>query len=293
MLIFTIVFASEHFINQALLLAKKLHLSPFIIGLIVVSVGTSMAELISSSYAFQVGHNDIAIANILGSNIANITLVLGLLAVYKTYKISKTDVNKNLPLFILCISASFGIIWINNFIISPVVGGLILVIYIITTVLLFMGDKKESITTRGNYNSLIFSASLLAIILSSKWAVDLLLLISNDYGISETLLGSFVLSIGTSLPELTTLFVALRMGQNELGLGNVIGSNLFNLNFIIGLSSFFYKINTAHFATEYVFLFLASILMIFLAFIGKKFMFSRLEGFILLFMYCIFIFINL
>lgn len=293
MLIFTIVFASEHFINQALLLAKKLHLSPFIIGLIVVSVGTSMAELISSSYAFQVGHNDIAIANILGSNIANITLVLGLLAVYKTYKISKTDVNKNLPLFILCISASFGIIWINNFIISPVVGGLILVIYIITTVLLFMGDKKESITTRGNYNFLIFSASLLAIILSSKWAVDLLLLISNDYGISETLLGSFVLSIGTSLPELTTLFVALRMGQNELGLGNVIGSNLFNLNFIIGLSSFFYKINTAHFATEYVFLFLASILMIFLAFIGKKFMFSRLEGFILLFMYCIFIFINL
>lgn len=293
MLIFTIVFASEHFINQALLLAKKLHLSPFIIGLIVVSVGTSMAELISSSYAFQVGHNDIAIANILGSNIANITLVLGLLAVYKTYKISKTDVNKNLPLFILCISASFGIIWINNFVISPVVGGLILVIYIITTVLLFMGDKKESITTRGNYNFLIFSASLLAIILSSKWAVDLLLLISNDYGISETLLGSFVLSIGTSLPELTTLFVALRMGQNELGLGNVIGSNLFNLNFIIGLSSFFYKINTAHFATEYVFLFLASILMIFLAFIGKKFMFSRLEGFILLFMYCIFIFINL
>ena len=285
-------------------LAKKFSVSDLVVGLTIVAFGTSLPELAVNIFAAIKGNADIAIGNILGSNIANILLILGISGIIYPLVVTKGTVWKEIPLSLLA-AVLLGIL-ANDILIdgaiksqlSRIDGLVLLSLFIIFLYYSFsisrrtegpatlFPEKKKSIR---QISYMIFSG-LLALIFGGKFIVDGAVALATALGISQSTIGLTIVAIGTSLPELATSAVAAYKKNPEIALGNVVGSNIFNIFFILGISSLIRPLVFKARSNLYIsVLILSSIMLFIFMFTGKKLKLDRWEAGLFLAIYAAYI----
>ncbi|MBR6676232.1 MAG: calcium/sodium antiporter [Clostridia bacterium] len=239
-----LVKGADFFVDGASGIARLLGIPGFVIGLTVVAMGTSAPEAAVSITAGFAGSNELAISNVIGSNIFNLLVVAGTCAVIKPYKIENLLIKRDFP-----INIAASILLVVLMLIGRVLGylnGIVLLAGIIAYIAYVVMDalkhretfEEEETKKLSLPLSLVFIiGGLAAIIFGGNLVVDNATDIAERLGWSEAFIGLTIVAIGTSLPELVTSIVAARKGESGLALGNVIGSNLFNILFILGMSS--------------------------------------------------------
>ncbi|MCC7290222.1 sodium:calcium antiporter [bacterium] len=279
-------------VNQATSLAKRFKVSNFIIGFVFVALGTSLPELIASGHSMLFGHPSLAISSIIGSNVVNLCLILGAVACYKGFKLSTIDAHYNLPLNFIATLLFIFIAFLGNQTITWISGVIMLTVYFALTV--FVNDHNHVVSQIKYHklNWLTLGLSLVVIVFAGKFAVENLLAFATEFGVGETVVGAIIAALITSLPEFITAMVAVRKGNAELGVGSIIGSNIFNLFFVIAICSFINPINLVGFGDELLLLAVATLSSVILALSGKRYYFSRNEGLVLLLFYLVFLYLQ-
>ena len=239
-----LVKGADFFVDGSSSIACLLGIPGFVIGLTIVAMGTSAPEAAVSITASAQGANEIAISNIIGSNIFNLLVVAGLCAIIKPYKIEPVMLRRDFPLnTVLCVVLLVMMLLGRAL---GIVDGVLLLIgivsYVAFVVLSAFRHREESTgedikTMSPLLSVLCIAGGLCAIIGGGQLVVDNATSIAKHLGWSETFIGLTIVAIGTSLPELVTSVIAARKGESGLALGNVIGSNIFNILFILGLSA--------------------------------------------------------
>ena len=250
---------ADFFVDGSSSVAKILKVPTIIIGLTVVAFGTSMPELSVSVTAALRGSNDLAVSNVLGSNIFNLLVVLGCCALVKPVAAKWSLLKKEFPfsilitIILLLVDSDFSIMKIldgnQGFVLGRWAGLLFLilfVLYIYATVKSALRSRaeakdmeEEEYKTMSPLKSGIYIViGLIGIVWGGNLVVDSALNIALTFGWSQTFIGLTIVALGTSLPELVTSVVAARKGENDLAVGNVVGSNIFNILLILGVSSF-------------------------------------------------------
>ncbi len=241
---------ADFFVDGSSKIAKALHIPSLIIGLTLVSMGTSAPELSVSLNAALSGSNEISLGNVVGSNLCNTLLIIGVSAIFTPLIISKEMKKYDIPILV----GIYILMFIFAFLISPekldrIESIVLLIIFIGYMILLVLRTKKENQNnsaeedeekiTKGKLvlSSLLAIVGLAAIIFGGDLVVDKASSIATRLGMSETLVGLTIVAVGTSLPELVTSVVAAIKKENEIAVGNVIGSNIFNILLILGVSS--------------------------------------------------------
>ncbi len=234
---------ADFFVDGSSSVAKLLKVPSVVIGLTIVAMGTSAPEAAVSITAGLSGSNEIAISNVVGSNIFNMLMVVGVCAAIKPFELNKTILKRDFPLNI-CACVILCVMMILGKVLGRVDGILLLLImisYIIFLVISAIKNREESsdeIKTLHPVLSIVYIVlGLAGVIFGGDLVVDNATVIAKAVGWSETFIGLTIIAIGTSLPELVTSVVASKKGEEGLALGNVVGSNLFNIMFILGLSS--------------------------------------------------------
>jgi len=274
-------------------IAKKLKISSIVIGLTIVAFGTSAPEFIVNIFASAQGNSEIAIGNILGSNIANILLILGISAMIYPVAAKKNTVLKEIPLSLLAIiilglMANDMIIDGGTFSGITRIDGFVLLAFFIIFLYYTFGITKsdEDIVEKDKIKIFSYSKAILFIILGlaglvigGKWIVDGAIKIAEFFNVSQSLIGLTVVAIGTSLPELATSAIAAYKKQSDIAIGNVIGSSIFNIFWILGASSIIrplpFNVNSNIDIGMTIF---ASVLLLAVMFIGKKHVIERWQG---------------
>lgn len=299
---------ADFFVDGSSSVAKILKVPTIIIGLTVVAFGTSMPELSVSVTAALRGSNDLAVSNVLGSNIFNLLVVLGCCALVKPVAAKWSLLKKEFPfsilitIILLLVDSDFSIMKIldgnQGFVLGRWAGLLFLilfVLYIYATVKSALRSRaeakdmeEEEYKTMSPLKSGIYIViGLIGIVWGGNLVVDSASNIALTFGWSQTFIGLTIVALGTSLPELVTSVVAARKGENDLAVGNVVGSNIFNILLILGVSSFITPITldvTAVYDT--IILIIASIV-VYVSAISKREI-QRKEG--ILFLVCYFVF---
>ena len=299
---------ADFFVDGSSSVAKILKVPTIIIGLTVVAFGTSMPELSVSVTAALRGSNDLAVSNVLGSNIFNLLVVLGCCALVKPVAAKWSLLKKEFPfsilitIILLLVDSDFSIMKVldgnQGFVLGRWAGLLFLilfVLYIYATVKSALRSRaeakdmeEEEYKTMSPLKSGIYIVlGLIGIVWGGNLVVDSASNIALTFGWSQTFIGLTIVALGTSLPELVTSVVAARKGENDLAVGNVVGSNIFNILLILGVSSFITPITldvTAVYDT--IILIIASII-VYVSAISKREI-QRKEG--ILFLVCYFAF---
>lgn len=291
-------------VDGASSIAKRYKIPELVIGLTIVSFGTSMPELIVNLLASFKGSSELAVGNVLGSNIANILLILGLAAIIRPLPIQRSIYYTEIP---ISLAATFMVGFLANanlflnipgLALSRADGGILLFFFLLFMIYIYaiskskkgMDDIKESdvqIELLPPTRSILYIVGgALALFIGGKWVVDGAIHIAQIMGLSETFIGLTVVAIGTSLPELVTSAIAAKKGQADIAVGNVIGSNIFNILWILGISAL---INPLPFPIasnmDILMVIVASTLLILAVIIGKTPMIRRWQGFIFILIY--------
>lgn len=284
---------ADFFVDGSSSVAKLLKVPSVVIGLTIVALGTSAPEAAVSITAGISGSNEIAVSNVVGSNIFNMLVVVGVCALIKPFELNKTILKRDFPVNIAAIVILTSFMLVGG-ILSRLNGILLLVImagYIVWLVISAIKNREEGgeeIKTLSPFLSIVYIVGgLAAIIFGGDLVVDNATVIARAVGWSETFIGLTIIAIGTSLPELVTSIVASRKGENSLALGNVVGSNIFNILFILGLSSSVSPIAIDSRAVlNTVFLLVMTVLMYVLCVVRKKL--SRVEGAVMVGVYALY-----
>lgn len=232
---------ADLFVDGSCSLAKTLRIPAVIIGLTIVAMGTSAPEASVSINAALAGNNDIALSNVVGSNIFNGMVVVGICAMMVPFKVDPDILKRDLYVNIAC--SLILAIMMYDLSISRVEGIILLVLmsaYIGSMTISALNNREEQdeIKVMPLPQSLIFIALGLAmVIFGGDMVVDNASLIATEFGLSQNFIGLTIVAIGTSLPELVTSIVAAKKGESGLALGNAVGSNIFNILFILGMSA--------------------------------------------------------
>ena len=236
---------ADFFVDGSSSVAKHIGVPGFVIGLTVVAMGTSAPEAAVSITAGVQGSNEIAISNVVGSNIFNLLVVAGICAVIKPYKIEKVMLRRDFPVNIIVNAVLLGLMILGSAL--GLVDGIVLLVlfalYLFFVVFTAFKNKEaqqedEEIKKMSPLLSVVaIIGGLAAVIFGGQLVVNNATDIAKALGWSETFIGLTIIAIGTSLPELVTSVVAAKKGESGLALGNVIGSNIFNIMLILGLSS--------------------------------------------------------
>ncbi len=244
-----IVFSAEWLVTGAVTIAKRFKISDFVIGAVIVGVGTSFPELVVSSIGAIEGNSDIAIGNVIGSNIFNVLGILGLTALIMPVAVSKENKRFDMP---LCIGLSvLTLLLVFNFfvgdraaVIGRADGFILLLIFGLFMWASLRSNKKEEVTVEMVVTNKQLSIGigkvfigLGALILASRFFLDNAILVAKAWGVNEAFIAITLVACGTSLPELAASLVAAAKKNTQLALGNVIGSNIFNLSLILGTAS--------------------------------------------------------
>jgi cation:H+ antiporter len=277
-----IVFSANWLIDGAVVIAKRYKISDFIIGAVIVGVGTSFPELVASSIGALKGSSDIAIGNVIGSNIFNILGILGLTVLIMPVAVSKENRRFDLP---FCIVLSvLTMLLVFNFLtggeptISRIDGLVLLAVFGLFMFLSLRGGKKDETVESSEVISntqLLFGigkllAGLVALVLSSKFFLDNAIEIAHKWGVKESFIAITLVACGTSLPELAASLAAAAKKNTQMALGNVIGSNIFNLSLILGVASQITPLTSSGIGPiDYGVMILAAVLPFVLAFRGK------------------------
>lgn len=298
-----LVVGGEFLVRAAVGLSFKLKLSKMIIGLTVVSFATSAPELLVSIQAALDGFSDISLGNVIGSNIANIGLVLGVTAIITPLTIDKDFYKFNWPVMMLLSIGLFFILQSGNEI-SSLEGFGLLAILIIYLVLLIRRAKKnpsldateeidEGLAIVSNFKIIIWlGIGALALYFGSKWLVDGAIVLAVDLGVSERVISVTMIAVGTSVPELAASVIAALKKEKALSLGNLIGSNIFNIASVLGITAIIQPIaiKSQELLSNDIWWMLGfSAVLIPLAFLPKKFEIGRVKGLIIVVAYCAFI----
>ena len=272
---------ADFFVEGSSSLARFLKIPSVIIGLTIVAMGTSAPEDSVSINAALAGNNDIAVSNIIGSNIFNGLVVVGICAFISGFKTNRDILKRDMPVnilitAILCVMIADGRL-------SRLEGILLLagmIFYIVNMILSALKTRSSYPDEKSMplYKSLIFIAGgLVSVIFGGNLVVNNASQIAVSFGVSQNFIGLTIVAIGTSLPELVTSIVATRKGDSGLALGNAIGSNIFNILFILGMSA---TISPLHILSESVIdcvILLVSGILLFVFAYTKKSM-NRTEG---------------
>lgn len=292
-------------------IAKKFGVSSFFIGLTIVAFGTSAPELVVSALASIKGSSGIALGSIIGSNISNTLAILGICAIIAPLAVKKATINKEIPLSLLAIFA-VGIL-VNDFLIDhrapdglSRIDGLILILFFIIFVYYTFGiiKSEENIIQKTvgelkykepkEYNN-FFSAAiiiggLIGLAVGGKLIVDGAIAFAAHFNLSEAFIGLTIVAVGTSLPELAASAVAAHKGRTDIAVGNIIGSNIFNLFWVLGLSSVIHSISyNASLNINLLILAVITVLLLLLIYIGKRNILGRTEGIVLCGLYIFYI----
>ena len=245
-----VILGADWLVNGASKLAQRLRISELVIGLVIVAFGTSMPELVVSASASLKGANDIAIANVVGSNIFNLLLILGVAGIIFPMTVNKSIIRVDAPLsllgavvllvmgfFIPLHSATFIISWWEGIIML-----LIFACYMCYVVKMALTNRQESTPSDEPMPNLWLSIvyimlGLAGLIYGGNLLVDNAIFLAKEWGMSEKLIGMTIVAMGTSLPELATSVTAALRKKNDIAIANVIGSNIFNILFILPICS--------------------------------------------------------
>ena len=247
---------ADYFVDGASSIARTLHVSPMLIGLTIVAFGTSSPEATVSIIAAVEGNAGVAIGNVVGSNIFNITFVVGITALLNPLKVENETIRKEIPftllasvtLLVLISDMTLQFFGVNSITRSD--GLVFLLIFAVFMYYIFEVAKNsrdkikeesgmdEKAVSTSWIKKLIFTVGgLLAIIFGGDLVVDNATVIAYSFGMSETLVGLTIVAVGTSLPELITSITAAVKKESDIALGNIVGSNIFNILFVLGVSS--------------------------------------------------------
>lgn len=281
---------ADWLVDGASSIAKKMKVSNIMIGLTIVSFGTSAPELIVNLFASFKGSSDLAIANVVGSNISNVLLILGISAIIYPLAVKKGTVSKEIPLNILAVMALF--LLVNDMMIDRMgfssltrIDGAILLLFFIIFIYYTFGiakvegesDKVEEINTPISIIKII--AGMLGLALGGHWIVNGAIVIAKQLGMSESLIGLTIVAIGTSLPELAASAVAAWKHKSDIAIGNIIGSNIFNIFWILGLSALIKPLIFSPLLNFDIYFMAAITILLFLfMFVGKKNALQRWQG---------------
>lgn len=245
-----VILGADWLVNGASKLAQRLRVSELVIGLVIVAFGTSMPELVVSASASLKGANDIAIANVVGSNIFNLLFILGVAGLIFPMKVNKSIIKVDTPVSLLgammlllmgCVvpfnTMHHTISWGEGIILL-----VIFAIYMTYVIKMAMKNRQETAMTHQPMPNLWFSICLIIVglaglILGGNLLVDNALYLAREWGMSEKLIGTTIVAMGTSLPELATSVTAAIRKKNDIAIANVIGSNIFNILFILPVCS--------------------------------------------------------
>jgi cation:H+ antiporter len=291
---------ADYLVEGASSLAKRFKISDLVIGLTIVAFGTSAPELIVNIVSSIQGNSEIAIGNIIGSNICNIFLILGISAIIYPLTVSRGTTWKEVPFSLLAavlvfLMANDALIDGQGFSIMTRIDGFVLLsFFIIFMYYIFgmakKGDIPEDMTGLKirplGISILMITGGLVALVIGGKWVVDSAVSIASALGVSQSLIGLTIVAIGTSLPELATSAVAAYKKKCDIAVGNIVGSNIFNIFWILGLSSVINPIPFQAKSNPDIFMAIFASLMLFLVmFIGKKHILERWQGVIFILIY--------
>jgi cation:H+ antiporter len=295
-----LVKGADLLVKGAASMARRLHVSDLVIGLTVVAFGTSTPELFVNLLACIKGNTDIAIGNVLGSNIANTFLILGLSAAIYPLSVGKGTVWKEIPLSLLA-AVVFWIVSNDRLIEGRIdaaltrIDGLVLLCFFLIFLYYSFGIAKaveglEDHIPQKQYGPsrsiLYILLGLIGLSLGGKWIVDGAVEIAKQLGMSQSTIGLTIVAVGTSLPELATSATAAYRKNVEIAVGNVVGSNIFNIFFILGISALvkplpFHTKNNVDIGM----VILGSLFLFFSMFTGKRRSLDRWEGIVFLCIY--------
>ena len=282
-----LILGGDLLVRSAVSFAEKFGVSSFLIGVTVVSFGTSVPELMVSIQAAMDQAADIAIGNVLGSNIANIALVLGVSVVIRPLSIT-TNTYK-LSWWVMLISSLLFILFLFDNVITKL-EGLLLIAGLFCFIIFSIKRNisyEESIISKINIQTgiLFFVLGATGLYFGSELFVESAISIASFFDVPKFVIGITVVALGTSLPELVTSIVALVKGQNNISLGNLIGSNIFNVFAVLGITSLIQELGTSSILLFLDFGVMLAVILVFgfQLFIRKKI--SRTAGFLLLFGY--------
>ena len=236
-----LVKGADWFVDGASGIAAKLHIPQLVIGLTIVAMGTSAPEAAVSISAALKGSADITIGNIVGSNILNILIILGLASAIVPIAVAKSTIRIDIPFMLLISGVLLALGWDGT--ITPVDGLIMLVLFACYLgYMLYMakkgGEEGEEIKDLKLWQALLYTVlGLVLIVWGADVAVDAATALARIFGLSERFIGLTVVALGTSLPELFTSVTAARKGNADIAIGNIVGSNIFNILFVVGLSA--------------------------------------------------------
>ncbi len=261
-----LILGAEILIRGAVNLAHIFKVSPFIIGVVIVAGGTSLPELAASLQSINLGFEDIVIGNVIGSNIANILLIIGVVSLIHPIVEIKSSTNssfsivhklgygvsKNISDFVAIISSIIFIYYCYTGTITWLEGLLMLVCLFIFLISILMKDKADYQEEHDKSMSLWLSLVLVIVGLFSVIYGSMLFIsgatdIAKNFGLSETVIGITIIAVGTSLPELTTGIIAAIKKQTDFAIGNILGSNIYNIFGVLGVSSLFADLEIPNF----------------------------------------------
>lgn len=283
---------ADSLVSGASSLAARFGVSALVIGLTIVAFGTSAPELMVNLLASYSGNTDIAIGNILGSNIANILLILGISAIIYPLAVGKGTVWKEIPfalLAVIAVSFMANDVLLDGSSTSAItrIDGLLLLSFFIIFLYYIFGIAKQG-SGNPTEQPVLYSypksialvlAGLVGLAVGGKWIVDGAVTFASSLGVSEALIGLTIVAIGTSLPELATSAMAAYRRNVDIAVGNIVGSNIFNIFWILGVSA---VISPLPFAvtlqTDLLVTLLASALLFLALFVGQRHTIERWQG---------------
>ena len=292
-----LIIGAESLVKGASGLALSFKISPLVVGLTIVAFGTSAPELFVSIKSALDGHPDLAFGNVIGSNMCNITLILGVTAIIFPVAVQKNILNFDWPVAFLSIVLLYVLTLDHN--VSFLDGMVFVGMIILYNVILIKMSRKETkakiedgevdaepMDFRGVVKDILFIAvGSVGLVFGSEWLVDSASEIALNFGVSKRLIGLTIVAIGTSAPELVTSMVAAYRKNSDLGLGNLIGSNIFNVLLILGITGVVKEIHVDELFSNYDIFWVIGATAILYPLMKSRDTISRWEGLLLLVIY--------
>lgn len=285
-------------LDAAVALSLRLNIPKIVIGMTVVSFATSAPELIVSVKSALKGYPDIALGNVVGSNIANLAFVLGTVLLISPIEVTKSFYKTDWPMMILATLLFYFFIG-SNAILSQLEGGIFLILLFVFLVYLLFFQQQAVVEDVVEEKTMSFNKLIMLLILGgfflwlgSEILVDSAVSLAKSLGVSERIISISVVSIGTSIPELSASIIAIINKEKAISLGNLIGSNIFNILAVMGTTALILPIEVVDKAlleVDFLWMISISLLILPLVFLPKKMRLGRVEGAILLLIYILFL----
>jgi cation:H+ antiporter len=296
-----LVFSGRILIRSSVSIARHFHLSPFVIGLTIVAIGTSAPELLVSLTGAIKGHTDLAVYNVIGSNISNVLLVLAVTSLILPIPVRLKTFWPNwsvmflfsLLVFLFLLDLRFT--WNEGLLIF-----ILLIGYVIFSVYRSGSSSQRAVEDDQKEMKIVPALMLIVgssggLALGADLLVDNAIILARDFGVSQRIISISLIAVGTSIPELTTSAIAAFRKQTDISIGNIIGSNIFNLGFVLGITSMVktLEVNPMILSFDIYWLFGIALVLMGMLFIPTRLILSRWKGLAMLSIYLIYLYLIL